>query len=129
MPSKTLSKIAWILAGLGVVLMIVGSVLNNPIAIIGLYLIPLALVYPVIYSKNRRTRLVGIIASLMLLSVIMTVIFSFQGLPFGCFGGTASGCFIPSVSVSHAINSFVIFGWPSVLLLIVSAYSLVKKKK
>lgn len=126
--SKTASKIAWILAVIGLVLMIAGVVSATvSYVVIGLYLTPLSLIYPVL-KEGKRAKYIGLIAGILLSGLVIISALGAQGISLGCgFGGGQSGCFLaPSVPLSMILEFILFTCGPSVLLLIVSVYSIIK---
>jgi len=128
--STTAQKVAWIVAGIGLLLLIVSMAavlpfwLDQPL-LAGSYLLPLALSYLVLSASDKRTSYVGIIASLILLAFVWVVALIFSGIN----ALTPTGAEPPLIPSGGPVSVvFLMLGWPSILLLLVSIYSIVRKK-
>ena len=127
--SKTASKIAWILAGIGILMFLIGlsGIFGRyeGVALIGLfYVLPLAMLYHVIVSRDKRIKYLGIAVSLVLLAFVIVASFPTR-VYFPIMQGSE---FMPGGVVFDA-TVFAFGSGPAILLLITSVYSLIKKKK
>lgn len=119
--ATTAQKAAWIVALVGLILLIAPIGPFGFGLFIGSYLLPLALTY-LAWTSGKGTRYIGISAAMFTIAFILLWLSLFTSAR--CLPGPAGKCPQPGID----IGVFLINAWPSILLLIVSIYSLVRRK-